>query len=376
MTATRAVHLTTAHPVQDNRILHRECRALAQAGFDVTLAAVTDSADAIDGVKIHPLPRHAGRLRRMMRGPLDAYRSLAHLRPDVVHGHDPELIPILVAWKLRHPQTTVIFDAHEDLPKQVAGKPYIPRRVRPAAAVGARGIELLANKFLDHIVVATPSIRRNFTTSKTILVQNFPWLADFPSPQPALPAQQPRLCYIGSMSPERGVAAMVDAVNNSEPAAELVIAGRATDRAKTMLDEAGSKTFYLGSLPPGDMPELLASCSVGLALLDPLPNYLESQATKIFEYMAAARPFVASNFPAWREMFEDIDCGFLVDPHDKDAVRRAVNTLLQNPTLAADMGQRGRRALEAGFTFDGEAARLISHLGNGYKSAMGSNEAL
>ncbi|MBO1767485.1 glycosyltransferase family 4 protein [Allobranchiibius sp. GilTou38] len=348
--------------MQDNRILHRECRALAQAGFDITLAAVADSAEPIGGVKIHPLPRHSGRARRMARGPFDAYRSLAALRPEVVHGHDPELIPVLVAWKLRHPRTTVIFDAHEDLPKQVAGKTYIPRRIRPLAAAGARGVELLADRFLDHIVVATPSIRRNFTSSKTILVQNFPWLADFPAPQPAAVTERPRLCYIGSISPERGVAAMVDAVNHSEPAAELVIAGKATDRAKAMLDEAGPRTSYLGALPPGEMPALLASCSVGLALLDPLPNYLESQATKIFEYMAAARPFVASNFPAWREMFEEIGCGFLVDPHDKDAVRHAVDTLLQNPALAMEMGLRGRRALEAGFTFDGEAARLTTTL--------------
>lgn len=365
----RIVHLTTAHPARDNRIFRKECQALASAGFDVTLVAVADEAETVDGVRISPLPRRNGRAARMLRGPLDAMSALRRLNPDVVHGHDPELIPALAAWKLTHPRVTVLFDAHEDLPKQIAGKPYIPRPLRRVVALGARGIELLADRALDGVVVATPAIRRNFRAERTTLVQNFPWLSDFPAPQKLSPDAPRQLCYVGALSEARGLSTMIDAVNHAEPSAQLLIAGKATRDAAATMAAAGDRVTYVGERPALEMPALIAESAIGLALLEPLPNYLESQATKIFEYMAAARPFIASNFPAWRAMFGEIDCGIFVDPHDRDAVRQAVNSLLNDPVRAAEMGLRGRAALEDRFTFEVEAAELISFVRTRRQSA-------
>lgn len=358
----RIAHVSTAHPVGDNRILRKECRALADAGADVTLIAVAEHDDDLDGVRLAALPRRSGRVGRMLGGPIDAWRRLAREQPDVVHGHDPELLPLLMVWKLRHPNTTVIFDSHEDLPRQVMGKAYIPARLRPVVATLVKGLESVAERRLDLIVAATPAIAQKFTPERTLLVQNFPWLSDYPTPVD-MPAGRLTLCYVGGISHGRGIVEMVQAVRSVGDGVRLVLAGPITPQAQALLDASSDLPIeYVGQMPGEDIPQLLAASSVGLALLHPLPNYLESQATKIFEYMASGRAFIASDFPAWRAMFERFDCGLFVNPLDPDAVADAVRELAGDPERAAAMGMAGRRAMQDHFTFEHEGRRLVERV--------------
>lgn len=357
---TQIVHLTTAHPVKDNRIFRKECAALVEEGFNVTLVAVHPTTEVIDGVVVSGLPARSGRFARMAIGPIDAWKSLQKIRPDVVHGHDPELIPVLVAYRLLNRKSRVIFDAHESLPKQIAGKTYIPAVARPAVGRIARGLEKLADKYLDGIVVATPHIAESFSNSNTTLVQNFPWLRDFPSPTryPRY-ANETVMSYVGAVSKGRGSDVMSRLPSLTSNRTRLVVAGiLAKDAEDDMLNGDDWGVDFRGKLSPEEIPPLIAASNVGLCLLRPLPNYLESQATKMYEYMAAARPFVASNFPYWVSLFAEYDCGIFVDSVDSEAAANAVDELADNPERAAEMGRNGRRAIEENFSFENEAARL------------------
>lgn len=353
------VHVTTVHRSTDNRIFRKEVRALHEAGLDVRLVAVHEGEEVVDGVRIHALPKRTGRIARMTAGPAAVWARLRKLRPALVHAHDPELIPLLLAWKLRHPSTTVVFDAHESLPSQVMGKPYIPPRARRVVAAVTRGLERMAGFGVDHVVVATPAIREEFPTSKTVLVQNYPWLSDFPEASPA--PRQRRLVYVGGSSHERGLQQMLDLVLALDGTATLVLAGPVTAAAQRLLDEHPARQWVEnhGLRPAEDVPGLIAGADVGIVLFHPLPNHYECQPTKMFEYMAAGRPFLASHFPAWKEMYGHDDCALFVDPLDDAAILEAARTLLEDEDLCERMGARGRAALERRFTFDGESERLV-----------------
>jgi len=354
----RIAHVTTAHPVTDNRIFRKECMALVEAGFEVHLVAVASSLVDLANVALSRLPRRATRISRMFFGPIDAWKALRRLKPDLIHVHDPELIPMALLWRLIC-RTPVIFDAHEDLPKQVAGKPYLAPMLRALVASFARLLELAADRGMNGIVVATPAIARNFRNPHCALVQNFPWLHDFPSSEPPATVGDATICYVGGISEARGGMEMIQAIKRSRSRPVLVAAGPATPSMRDALARESDYVSYLGVLSAERIPKVVIDSRAGIVLYHPLPNHMECQPTKIFEYMAAGRPFIASDFPRWRDLLGQFHCGIFVDPTNVSAIGAAIDKVVLDERNAAEMGARGRAALVEHFTFEGESQRLI-----------------
>jgi glycosyltransferase involved in cell wall biosynthesis len=103
---------------------------------------------------------------------------------------------------------------------------------------------------------------------------------------------------------------------------------------------------------------LLSKVRAGLVTLHPTPAYLEAYPVKMFEYMAAGLPVIASDFPLWRSIITKEQCGLLVDPLDPKALAKAMRWVLENPVEAEAMGRRGREAVLTTYNWDAEAAKL------------------
>jgi len=90
-------HITSVHRAFDNRIFHKECKALVAAGYDVTLIAQNDRNEVIDGVRILALPRVKNRISRMIGINLLSLIHAVRQKAQIYHFHDPELIPAFLS---------------------------------------------------------------------------------------------------------------------------------------------------------------------------------------------------------------------------------------------------------------------------------------
>ena len=128
----RIVHLTTVHNPFDNRIFHRECRTLVEAGYEVVLLAGHNRAESCEGVKIRSLSPSSSRLARMTTGVARAFFKAWGARADLYHFHDPELIP--AALLLRLLGKRVVYDIHEDNRTAIREREYLPAWLRALVA--------------------------------------------------------------------------------------------------------------------------------------------------------------------------------------------------------------------------------------------------
>lgn len=362
----KIAHLTSAHAALDQRIFHKEAVTLAESGHDVVVVAATGAEDTtVRGVRIHPVKIGASRWQRMTGTTLAVLRAALAEHADVYHFHDPELIPVGVLLKAMGKR--VIYDVHEDVPAQVLSKAWIRPWLRAPVAKAVGALEGLGARLFDGIIVANPPHRWRFPQSKTEAVRNLPVLEEFAEITAAPYAARPRaVVYVGDLTYVRGTKEMVQAIAllPEELEAKLWLAGRFSDPG---LEEAcrtvpgWPQVEFLGWQSRSQVAALLTGARVGLVLVHPVPHYQANYPVKLFEYMAAGLPVVASDLPNCRQIVEEAGCGLVVDPLDPKEIADAVRWLLENPDRAEEMGRRGRSAVEDRYNWRREGQTLVRY---------------
>jgi glycosyltransferase involved in cell wall biosynthesis len=357
---TRVCHITTVHPVDDHRILHKECVSLRQAGYDVTLIAPHDEDVVLDGVSVVALAgTPSNRLERMLRRPLAAYRAAAALDAELYHFHDPEFLPY--GARLARARKRVVYDAHEDVPTQIRSKDWIPAPARASVARAFARFEAACVARLDAVV--SPSVaaleRLRPHQTRAALVANYPRLHEL-RPAARWDDRLRAACYVGGITRVRGACELVDAMAHTD--AELHLAGAISPPAlRDELERSAGwpRVRYLGRVDHNRVPDLLARVKVGVIPLHPIPNYVAAFPVKLFEYLAAGLPVIATDVARWREVLEAYDCGVCVPHGSAQRLGAAITRLLDDDGRARAMGERARRAAEEHYSWETQATVLV-----------------
>jgi glycosyltransferase involved in cell wall biosynthesis len=365
-TSYRVVHLISAQPAFDQRVFYKECQSLARAGYEVIVLGNHDCNDLVNGIRFRGLGRSKGRLHRMSVKLFDIGREAFRVGGDVYHIHDPELL--IVGLVLRAAGKRVVYDIREDCPKTVLYKHYLAKPIRKPVMWIVERVENAAAKRMSGLITATPTIASRFRPmhSNAVIVNNYPILDEFAPPTSReWGSRDAAVTYIGGISEQRGIREMLAAMDLLPRAlgAKLELAGWFTvPRLHTELVARPhwQHVQWRGKLDRNGIASLLNRVQAGLVVLHPEKNFVVSHPIKLFEYMAAGIPVIASDFPLWRSIIQEAGCGLLVDPFDTRALASAIERLMTNPDEAEAMGRRGRKAVEERLNWANEERTLLS----------------
>lgn len=360
----KIAHLTSAHPRNDTRIFVKMCQACVDFGWDTALVVADNLGDdELDTVKIYDVGINSvNRFKRFTQVVNRVYKKAISIDADIYHLHDPELLSIALLLKAKG--KVVVFDAHEDLPKQILSKPYLKSYQSKIVSSFAKVLERFVCLRLNGVVAATPFIRQKFLAygCYSEAINNYPKIEEFKHKTVISEDRGFSACYIGNISKVRGIIEMLNALEIKENIS-LSIAGKFNDKClelEARAHPAWSKVTDHGWLDRNEVSALMAKSSVGLVTLHPIINYQDALPVKMFEYMAAGIPVLATNIPYWKEIIESNKCGLVVDPFNSEDFANKLSYLKRNPNICIEMGLNGQKAIEREFNWGVEKNKLAT----------------
>ena len=357
----KVCHITTVHPRYDIRIFEKECKSLLK-NYDVQLVVADGLGDETkDGIRITDVGVEINRIRRIVISPWRTYKKIKNANIKIIHLHDPELIP--AGLLLKFCGKKIIFDVHEDLYEQIKTKDWIARILLPLLLQLVKIINRIIT-YNFNLIFAEVSYIKNYSTGKNknqIEVLNYPRI-EMLAPFININRTENGILYIGNITNLRGLDVILDAL--------LILKKNKIDFTMhfvgILLEEIDWEHYksiknnvkFYGYLNIRKAYELSQQCKVGLAILKPVGNYIESIPTKIFEYIAVQLPYIASDFKVWKEYFSEKERGIFVNPENPLEVSDALAHSLTNRTVN-QIDYRESKPIKQKFNWEGEEKKLL-----------------
>ena len=336
------------------------CSSLSLSGYNVSLLVADGLGDSrCKNIDIIDVGSSHGRVSRIIKSSVQMLFFCIKSKGYIFQLHDPELIPIGLILKACG--KIVIFDSHEDYPKQILSKWYLNKRLRFLISKLYDIFEKQSCKYFDGIITPTDGLFKKFSQVHNSVVQ----IRNYPLYEPLEFEHQVRsdkLVYIGDITDVRGVLEMVKVLEHLPDDIRLCLIGKFRDpklEKKARKMKGWRKVDYLGYVPFEKAKSQMRTAIAGLVLLHPTAAYTEALPVKLFDYMNMGIPVVATNIPLWETILEEDKCGFTVDPQNTSKIAEIINSLRNDLDLCNQMGKSGNRAIYQKYNWDSQRVKLL-----------------
>ena len=360
----RVLCVAPNHRPWGNRVI-REAEILVDSGYSVTSIMRTDHRTEYRGIDIIPALRAVNRTQRILNQPALFLQALRY-KADIYHLHNPDMIVVALMLKLFGKR--VIYDTHEDYSRRLMVREWVPGVLRKPLGMVATLAEWLLSRVADATLVTQENQVHRFAP-RACLLRNAPYLtAELLTSARDIAAKLSsesgvfRLIYVGGISRQRGLFTMLDALVtvNKQANVRLWLAGPEFDEVLTdaRKHHGWDHVDFLGTITHEEVFAYISKSDMGLAVLSDVGDHSSARPSKLFEYMAMGKPFVASDFRLWREFIEPRQAGWWIKPDDGVELSRVLADIIQTPDEIELRGKSGK-AFISEFNWQTESQVLL-----------------
>ncbi|MEX1014728.1 MAG: glycosyltransferase, partial [Candidatus Paceibacterota bacterium] len=294
------VQLSSVHPSFDTRIYHKICKSLVKNGYSIDLIIQHQEDEIKDGITIRALPIAQKKSDRFLKIIPKLFKKCIQYPKDTIfHFHDPELIPI--GFLLKFFGYKVIYDVHEDVPKDIKSKKWLPFYLRKFLPFIMKWLEKRAINAFSGTIVVTRAIENRLTSENTYLIQNFPIISkpDTSEAEQSKDKFKKSVFYVGDITLIRGLKENIKAVEltNELEDIQFILGGKFTPKEleyELKKEDGWKYVNFVGWIDRQKFNEYTTQSFAGLVTFHPEPNHIDAQPNKLFEYMHAGLPVIAS----------------------------------------------------------------------------------
>ncbi len=354
--------------VRRNARALRQLRALVALG--ATVEALTFGPPAADpwpdaGLRLRVLPKPPGSGPRFFAGVHQRFKvAAAQLPARVYHASDLYTLPAMAAAARRH-GARLVYDARELYPHVAATvqRPAVRlfwrllegRYIRHADAVFTVS-ERIAGRLAATYGVARPAVLYNAPPFQHVTSSGYL------RAQTDVPAETVVLLHQGQIQKDRGCFLLAEALGRVHGAVLVFLGGGPLKEAlQRRVETAGlsNRIRFLDPVPPDALLPVTASADAGITLLeDTCLNHRFALPNKLFEYLMAGLPVLASDLPEMRAVVEGFDVGAVVDPSDGDALVKRLQEMVDDKEARARWAANAPRVFET-FSWEKASQRFV-----------------
>ncbi len=181
------------------------------------------------------------------------------------------------------------------------------------------------------------------------------------------------ILYLGHLYPQKGVDILIEALKYIPDRKLLIVGGNTREdmsRIKNLSLHLGvdKQVIFVGCVSHSDIGKYFNGAGVSvIPIMNTIGQRLFTSPMKLFEYMSAKIPIVASDFPSMREILENGKTAVLVEPENPQALAEGIEKVLADRDFAKRIAEEAYKKMQD-FTWEKRAERIVNFIENTVKN--------